>query len=287
LFAFTYDRFVDCPLSSDGKIVLIPLSYLEDEIKNKQKIIELAKSITKDITVSKDILNANQSIKVTQQQKIYNTLKERVSKKLNIKLPSNDINYEKCLKILQYMYSLYEWDKAEKKLNNINSLKYYAVLMNQWINGINLNLIIVQSLNWHAEKNLSIQISHDEFIPFRKGDLSHVNIVIENIIDDIEYLLRFLFEKYFNHYYQMVFSLLGEENAGENWATLLEYGTQNRVVIALQNMGLSRHTAITVYNKCKNALIIKDSKLTGLNKREILNSFKESSIEFREINGML
>lgn len=254
---------------------------------NKQKIIEIAKKITKDITIPKDILNANQSIKITQQQKIYNALKERHAKRINIRLPSSDINYDKCLQILNDMHSLYDWEKSEKKLNNKNSLKYYAVLMNQWVNGINLNQIIAQSLNWFDEKKLTVQISHNEYVPFVRGNLEHVNIVIENIIDDIEYLLRFLFEKYFNHYYQILISLLGEENAGENWATLLEYGTQNRIVIALQNMGLSRHTAITIYNKCRGALNIQDSKLISINKTEILRSFKESSIEHHEINGML
>lgn len=254
---------------------------------NKQKIIEIAKKITKDITVPKDILNSNQSIKITQQQKIYNTLKERHAKRINIRLPSSDINYEKCLQILNDMYSLYEWEKSEKKLNNKNSLKYYAVLMNQWINGINLSQIIAQSLNWFDEKKLNVQISHNEYAIFERGNLDHVNIVIENIIDDIEYLLRFLLEKYFNHYYQILISLLGEENAGENWATLLEYGTQNRIVIALQNMGLSRHTAIAIYNKSRGALKIQDSKLISINKLEILRNFKETSIEYHEINGML
>lgn len=254
---------------------------------NKQKIIEIAKKITKDITVPKDILNSNQSIKITQQQKIYNILKERHAKRINIRLPSSDINYEKCLQILNDMYSLYEWEKSEKKLNNKNSLKYYAVLMNQWINGINLSQIIAQSLNWFDEKKLNVQISHNEYAIFERGNLDHVNIVIENIIDDIEYLLRFLLEKYFNHYYQILISLLGEENAGENWATLLEYGTQNRIVIALQNMGLSRHTAIAIYNKSRGALKIQDSKLISINKLEILRNFKETSIEYHEINGML
>lgn len=254
---------------------------------NKQAIIDIAKNITKDFTIPREILNSNQSINITKQQKIYTKLKEKHAKNLNIKMPNQDINYEKCLKILEGMYDLYEWEKAEKKLNKKTSLKYYATIMNQWVNGINLNQIIAQSLSYHHEKSLTVQVGYNEYVPFIKTNLNHINIVIEKIIDDIEYILRFLFEKYFNHYHQIVISLLGEDNAGENWATLLEYGTQNRIVIALQNMGLSRHTAITVYNKCRYALTIKDSKLTSVNKREVLNNFRESSIEFHEINNML
>lgn len=255
--------------------------------KNKQKIIDLAKSITKDITVPREILNANQSINISKQQKIFNILKGRHLKKQDIRLPNTDISYAVCLRILESMYDLYEWEKAEKKLSNKNSMKYYAVIMNQWMNGITLNQIIVQSLNWHDEKSLQIQVDYNEFAVFEKNNLNHINIVIEKIIDDIEYVLRFLFEKYFNHYYQIIINLLGEENSGENWATLLEYGTQNRIVIALQNMGLSRHTAMTIYNKCRYALNIQDSKLVSISKSEILKNYKESSIEYHEINNML
>lgn len=45
----------------------------------------------------------------------------------------------------------------------------------------------------------------------------------------------------------MVKNIVGEDNAGENWAMLLEYGTQNREIIALQNMGLSRYSAQKIW----------------------------------------
>ena len=45
----------------------------------------------------------------------------------------------------------------------------------------------------------------------------HINVLIGNIIDEIESVLRFLLEKYFNNYYAMLVKILGEENAGVNW----------------------------------------------------------------------
>jgi hypothetical protein len=80
---------------------------------------------------------------------------------------------------------------------------------------------------------------------------------------------------------------LGEDNAGENWASLLEYGTQNRIAIALQNIGLSRHTALKIYTKCKHALIIEDGKLKSIDKGLILSSFNSGTLEFDEINRIL
>jgi len=111
--------------------------------------------------------------------------------------------------------------------------------------------------------------------------------VIENTIDDIEYILRFLLEKYFNHYYQILVKILGEENAGENWATLLEYGTQNRIIIALQNIGLSRNTAIKIYKNHRDSLIIIEGKLSAIDKLKLLTIYKKETLEHEEILKVL
>ena len=58
----------------------------------------------------------------------------------------------------------------------------------------------------------------------------------------------------------MVKNIVGEDNAGENWAMLLEYGTQNREIIALQNMGcrdilhkkFSRSAEVHLFQKMDN-----------------------------------
>ncbi len=81
--------------------------------------------------------------------------------------------------------------------------------------------------------------------------------------------------------------ILGEGDSGENWAILLEYGTKNRIMIALQNLGLSRYTANIVSNKCKSALLIEDGKLKGFDKTTILNILRQGSLEYDEVNELL
>ncbi|MBS2099204.1 DEAD/DEAH box helicase [Carboxylicivirga linearis] len=260
--------------------------------KNKETIIELAKSKVQDFTIPVSILNSNQSINLSVQNKVFNELLKRHKRGVNIKLPS--INqpkfYKVCKRVLDYMFDLYEWKNAEKKLNNPNSLSYYATIMTQWVKGFSLNQIIQQSIEYHNNTNKEIILDYDYNNPivFNPRDKRHINYVIENVIEDIEYILRFLFEKYFNHYHSIVVNLLGEENAGENWATLLEYGTQNRIVIALQNTGISRHTAIKVYEKCRNSgLIIRDNKLERIDKQLVLQKFRKTSMEYDELIKIL
>lgn len=262
---------------------------IEKLIKNnKEEIIKLAKSKVKDYSIPTYILNSNQSINLKIQNKVFKTLLKLNQEGKTITLPnSSSINYEICLGILKSMYKLYEWENAEKRLKNENSLSYYALLMNQWINGISLSQIIRQSIEYYETNRHKIEVDYNVYAPFETGNKKHINILIEKIIEDIEYILRFLFEKYFNHYHQVVESILGEELAGENWASLLEYGTQNRIIIALQNIGLSRHTALKVYKKCRNALSIQNGKLENVNKELVLTKFRTDSLEYNEIIRIL
>ena len=80
---------------------------------------------------------------------------------------------------------------------------------------------------------------------------------------------------------------MGEDNAGDNWAVLLEYGTRNRIVIALQNLGLSRYTANIVYDKCRAALIVENGKLKGFEKSLILSMLRQNSLEYDEVYELL
>lgn len=252
--------------------------------KNKHKIIELAKSKVENYKLPKAILKFNQTIDFDIQESVYKT----VHKSKKSILPSaKEINYESILKVLLQFHSLYSWDKTEKKLSNKNSLKYYSVLMNQWINGFSLSQIIRQSIDWNHNNNNEIEIDFREYEVFDKTNRKHINLLIEKIIDEIEYVLRFLLEKYFNHYYQILSSILGEEKAGDNWATLLEYGTQNPLIIALQNIGISRNTALKLFKEHRTSLIIEENKLVGVNKSLLLKELKSTSLEYEEIKRNL
>ena len=166
-------------------------------------------------------------------------------------------------------------------------MKYYALLMNQWINGESLNQIITGSINHYASKSKMIRLSYGNDEKFDSSNKKHINALISNIIRDIERILRFQFEKYFNHYYLILKHIIGEKNAGENWATLLEYGTQNRIIIALQNIGLSRHTSNEIYSKCISALTIVNGKLKELDKKQILKQLEQDTLAYEEVQNFL
>lgn len=248
---------------------------------NKQILIEYATKKTDNLKVPLTILNSNQSINLNIQNKVYHELSEKP-----IKLP-NKIDYIICLELLDKFYELYEWNHTEKDLKSKESLKYYALLMNQWINGISLSQIINEAISYNDSNNSNFYINHKPVGKFDENNIKHVNALISNIIEEIEKILRYNLEKYFNHYYLILTHLLGEENAGANWAQFLEYGTKNRLIIALQNLGLSRHSSNFIYKNHKNCLIVENNKLKSINKNKLLTEIDKTSIEFDEIKSII
>ncbi len=255
---------------------------------NKNEIITIAQNKVKekDIKAPYTLLDSNESIGIDIQNKVYSQLKEKYENGENIKL-HGVVDYESCLAILNRFHSLYDWEQTNKELSNKNRMKYYALLMNQWINGFSLNKIVTDSINHYANEQKEISVSYGRYERFDRNNKLHVNILIGNIIKDVEKILRFQFEKYFNHYYMMLTHIAGEGHAGENWATLLEYGTQNRIIIALQNIGLSRHTSNEIYTRCISALTIVNGKLKEVDKKQILKQFEPDTLEYEEVLNLL
>lgn len=254
--------------------------------RNKDKIIESAKRKTIDFEVPFNILNSNQAIKLSIQNNVFNILAEKKNNPSIIKLP-NRIDYNTCLSILYEFYELYEWETTERDLQPKECLKYYSLLMTKWINGTNLNQIISNSIEYQSSNDKCIYINHVNRGKFDKNNKDHINKIITETIEDIEKVLRFILEKYFNHYYLILVELLGEENAGSNWAQYLEYGTQNNIVIALQNLGISRYTSNCLVNEHRDCLIFENEKLKSIDQKRLLQKIDKRSIEYDEIKHML
>ena len=223
--------------------------------RNKTKIIELAKSKSAQ----------NETIELKTQNSAYKQLKYLHAQKRNILLPAQ-INYPNILETLTKLYKLYSWN--DKYLGKENSLKYFAMLMNKWINNSSLNQIISESIDYFHDHNRKLRINNGDLVDFDK--------MVNDALTDA-----------FNHYHMMVKNILGEDNAGENWAMLLEYGTQNREIIALQNMGLSRYSAQKIFKECRGAFISENGQLKKVDKHKVLSKLQKDSIEYIEAQKLL
>jgi replicative superfamily II helicase len=253
--------------------------------ENKFEIIELAKQAMENNKVPHDIILVNQSILAERQNKAYTYITENVF----VTYPEQ-VTYAGMLEFLELFHSLYQWEESEPKLKSKESLKYYAQLANSWINGFSLHHLISSSLDYKDEHHKDIlyyRMGMRIIEPFDIKNQYHVNHEINGLIGDIESVLRFTLEKYFNHYYQLLVKVLGEEKAGVNWGDFLEYGSQNSIVIALQNLGFSRHVANYLYKHHLESIIIKKGSFHGIDRDMLWKTLDSDAIEFDEIFTLL
>lgn len=233
-------------------------SIAEQDTSMIKQITEIDNGTVNDCRTFKnevdiDVLNANRSIDIKVQNRVNNNL-------FMEKMPTI-INTKVCFSILSNMYNLYRWDIKEKNLQKKGVLKYIALLMAKWINDMPLSRIISQTIQYYDKNNKEVWVNNQPIGVFDISNKSHINILINQTINDIEHILKFDLEKYFNHYYMLIKSKYGEENIGSNWAMNLEFGTRNNKNIILQNNGFSRYCANILLNKYKEYLVFEDDIL--------------------------
>jgi len=253
---------------------------------NREDVIDVIQKKAKKIEdIPVEILDSFKTLDFSVHKKVFEYV---CNNGASCKLPKLD--YENIKETLFKFYKLYSWNENEKEIINDKTIKkidYYSVIMNKWISGQSLNSIIDEQIR----RTKDIKIDRiGPVIPFDRANLSHVNKVIDEIIFVIEKILTFVFEQYFNHYYKILCHFLGEENAGYNWATYLEFGTQSPIEIGLQSFGLSRHTShVIVVNPELRKYIITDDNgiIVKVDKLSLINGLRRDSLEYDEISTVL
>lgn len=201
----------------------------------------------------------------------------------------SNINYDKCLKIICWMHKVYNWEEREKKLKRYNKkgeknrrLEYIATLMNQWINDVSLSLIIKSSIKYYSANNIKISIQYRQ-VNFNANDVEHINALINNIISDIEVILKYDLEKYFNHLYNTLIGKFKDNISVINWATYLEFRTKDVRKIVLQNIGFTRSTANVLLKEYSECFSFKNGKLENVDVKTLINTLNKGSIEEYEV----
>ncbi len=248
--------------------------------KNALKILQEQK---KKISVPEKFLSASSMIKPKYQNEIYQSS--------DIQILSSDFNYDVIVGVLQKLAKYYNWETEEIGGKNplykpSEKIKYYAVLMDNWMKSQPLKIIIANTIGYYKDKG---QIWEDgSYTPFNYKDKYDINKVINLVISDIDNVLRFKLKNYFENYYMLLKEKLGVLNAGANWADFLEYGTTDSKVIELQNIGIARHLAQYILENHENCLVFENNFLSSVDKDKLYQDFDiESNLynEFCELFG--
>ena len=246
---------------------------------NAKKILEKMK---KGNSVPTNVLSVSSSIKAIYQNNIFND--DKLSEHYFPKV----LDYNNILSYLSILYDKYNWKEEEVggrnpmvKSENKNKLKYYALMMEQWVNSKPLSQIIALSIRYYTQEGVIWDTDH--LVPFEASSKKHINMIIDEIITTIENTLRFKLKNYFSNFHMILEEKLGEGNAGSNWAEYLEYGTTDRKIIELQNIGLPRHLAKLVIEQYSSCLDFEDDILTKFDQKILNSEMDKNTPEYKEM----
>lgn len=231
------------------------------------------------------ILEQCSNIKVLYQNNIW----EKIS--AEEKAFPEEITTQTCREVLEKMYDYYNWGEEESKGRNPmvkqrTRLQYFAILMYSWMKSTPLNMMIINIINYYKKKG---EIwDKNETIPFDSNNRDQINLIINNLISDIDNVLRFKIKNYFLNYYLIVSEKIGKENSGPNWAEYVEYGTTDSVIIELQNIGIPRHLSVMIKDDYAEFLTFEDGVLVDINAEALIGNidcdrYQDEFEELKEI----
>lgn len=220
-------------------------SYLEGDAENQIKVVFKNKDVEPDddINVSVDQTN-NLTIAITKGLK-YPSLDE-----------NGNVNYDTLIRFLEQLCRLFKWEIYEKstlgfigKDNTHGRLRWYTVILSQWVKGTGLSFIMEQALQYkrdHPHSGVIVRNASTEYremLVSYKDTLEHRNIVISDTLQIIENVILFSISNYFLRFSTEYKRFHKVDSFPNDWYEYVEYGTTNPLSITLQRSGFSRETS--------------------------------------------
>jgi hypothetical protein len=172
-----------------------------------------------------------------------------------------NVDYSELIIFLEKLCRIFKWDVYESSTLGYESrdgshgkLRWYAVILSQWIKGTGLSYIMEQSLEYKRQNRGSgVMIN---FKPVTYNDsLEHRNIVISDTLQVIENVILFSISNYFLRFSTEYKRYHQVDSFPNDWYEYVEYGTINPLSIMLQRNGFSRETS-TFIRKNKDDYVV-------------------------------
>ncbi|MFK4841244.1 DEAD/DEAH box helicase [Lactococcus petauri] len=252
------------------------LILLKDITEGKTSLVkdEFSKQLTSEIEIKiksafedrKSILDNDINISIDQtgnlQAAIANGLKYP-------KIVQNKIDYDEVLLFLEKLCKIFKWEIYERStLGHVSKksqyrhalLRWYAVILNQWIQGNGLSFIVSEAITFKEEHPKSgVKIGQD-IVPY---DFSkkHKNIVIGETLSVIDTVILFSISNYFLRFSTEYKKFHKVEEFDNDWYEYVEYGTTNKLTILLQKNGFSRESSTFIKKHQDEYVIKQDGKI--------------------------
>lgn len=198
------------------------------------------------------------------------------------------IDHSNTKQFLENLYELYNWEKYEPKtgLGKKERLSYYAVLLNQWMQGHSIKRIIDKSIEHHKgsgkiyDKKQKLQVDYT-------GKNSQDNQIVVECLTSVEDVLLFSISNYFTKFSERYKTLKNIDTIDNDWSEYIDFGTNNKLVIELQKIGFSREIAKLIEGKGKAMLvdgrIIINKKIFEVDNEQLLSELNDVKLNYAEL----
>lgn len=205
------------------------------DVLQPQNIIDI-RNIFSDIIQEDDDIN----VSAKQKESLYKHIKTT-----DINYPTT-FEYQTCLDFLKKLSQIFQWQIYEKDtLGKGEKLRYYAVILTQWMESRGLHEIVRGSIEHYRDRRGSL-VSYEPVyhLEVYDGSLKHKNQIINEVMKDIEQIINYKFSMYFLRFSEAIIKIRGEQDLRNDWYEYVEYGTNNDLVITLQKHGFMREQAL-------------------------------------------
>lgn len=272
-----------------GNILLFHDSINNDSVlKNKfidsnKNSVSLLKKMRTSLKVPSEILAKGININITNQNRIVTSDVPELPK---------TTKYEDCLEVLNILYTQYKWKDTESSgrnpmIRHINQLKYYATLMESWINSKPLKVLIQKTIDFYYNdgdvRDIYIREEDGRIKPmkFDKQNDFLINKVINDVVGDLENILRFKIKNYVSNYQDLLKSKNNSILNNVDWESYIEYGTTDNTIIEIQNLGFPRNIAIFLKNNYSNAFQQNEKGIIfNINEEYLLKNIDKNKFKF-------
>ena len=209
----------------------------EDEVQIRNQFSERLIKSDDDVFLSFDQVEA-----------LYHAI---IYEKLNYPFIRNNGHYNSrvLFNFLEKLCTIFNWELYESDtlgyVDNISKkhskLKWYSFILCQWVNGLEINKIIVKAIEQkkkHPKNAIYIENKYVDYL----DSIEHNNLIISDVLKVIDNIILDKFEKYFFEFSKVLLTEIGLTNHNDLFQNI-RFRTTNDTSIELQLSGFSKNSA--------------------------------------------
>lgn len=164
--------------------------------------------------------------------------------------PDGLVNYNDVYNFLLTLSSVFKWQVYEsktlghisKKNGTLASLRWYATILTQWMNGHGLSAIISEGIR-HKQQTFDSTVTLNGQVVLYTNSRLHQNAVIAETLSTIDHVILFSIANYFLRFSTEYKKFHKVDNFNNDWYEYVEYGSTSSLTIMLQRSGFSREAS--------------------------------------------